>query len=141
MCVLVTQLCPALCNPLDCNPWGLLCPWNSPGKNTGVGCHSFLQGIFLTQGSNLSLLHCRQILYCLSHQGNPFPPYRYPNFPHQLLKLFPPLIWLGILSRIDYHITMEQFLGYSLLQFFRSILTLILYYFNNGSIILFYFLI
>ena len=35
-------------------------------KNTGVGCHSLLQGIFLTQGLNTSLLHCRQILYCLS---------------------------------------------------------------------------
>ena len=35
----------------------LLCPWDSPGKNTGVGCHSLLQGIFLTQGSNLCLLH------------------------------------------------------------------------------------
>ena len=44
-----------------------LCPWK--GKNTGVGCHSFLQGIFPTQGSNLGLLHCRQILYLLSHQG------------------------------------------------------------------------
>ena len=33
-----------------------LCPWNSPGKNTGVGCYSFLQGIFLTQGRNLGLL-------------------------------------------------------------------------------------
>ena len=50
----------------------LLCPWNSPGKNTGVGSHSLLQGIFLTQGLNLSLLHCRQILYHLSHQGSPF---------------------------------------------------------------------
>jgi len=39
---------------------------------TGVGCHSLLQGIFLTQGSNLSLPHCRQILYHLSHQGNRF---------------------------------------------------------------------
>ena len=35
-----------------------------PGKNTGVGCHSLLQGILSTQGSNLCLLHCRQILYC-----------------------------------------------------------------------------
>ena len=52
-------------------PWParLLCPWNSPGKNTGVGCHSLLQGIFLTQGSNPQLLHCRWILYLLSHQG------------------------------------------------------------------------
>ena len=46
-------------------------PWNSPGKNTGVGCHSLLQGIFRTQGSNLGLSHCRQILYHLSHQGSP----------------------------------------------------------------------
>ena len=46
-----------------------LCPWNSPGMNTGVGSHSLLQGIFPTQGSNPGLLHCRQILYCLSHQG------------------------------------------------------------------------
>ena len=51
-------------------PARLLCPWNSPGKN-GVGCHSLFQGIFLTQGSNPSLLQCRQILYSLSHQGSP----------------------------------------------------------------------
>ena len=48
----------------------LLCPWNSPGKNTGVGCHSFFQGIFPTQGLSPGLLHCRQILYHLSHQGS-----------------------------------------------------------------------
>ena len=56
-------------------PWtvaaGLLCPWNSPGKNTGMGSHSFLQGIFPTQGSNPGFLHCRQILYHLTHQGSP----------------------------------------------------------------------
>ena len=51
-------------------PTRLLYPWNSPGKNTGVDCCSLLQGIFLTQGSNPDLLHCRQILYCLSHQGS-----------------------------------------------------------------------
>ena len=47
----------------------LLCPWDSPGKNTGVGCHALLQGIFLTQGLNLHLLcllHWRRILYCLA---------------------------------------------------------------------------
>ena len=43
-------------------PARLPCPWNSPGKNAGVGNHSFLQDIFLTQGSNPSLLHCRQTL-------------------------------------------------------------------------------
>ena len=51
-------------------PTGLLYPWNSPGKDTGVGCHFLLQGIFPTQGSNPDLLHCRQTLYCLSHQGS-----------------------------------------------------------------------
>ena len=45
----------------------LLCPWDFPGHNTGVGCHSLLQGIFLIQRSNPGLLHCRQILYCLIH--------------------------------------------------------------------------
>ena len=40
-----------------------LCPWNSPGKNTGMGCHSLLQGIFLTQGLNPGLLHCRQMFF------------------------------------------------------------------------------
>ena len=43
---------------------------DSPGKNTGVGCHFLLQGIFPTQGWNPSLLHCRQTLYPLSHQGS-----------------------------------------------------------------------
>ena len=49
----------------------LLCPWNSPGKNTGVGCPSLFQGIFPTQGSNLLLLDSRQILYHLNYQGSP----------------------------------------------------------------------
>ena len=49
-----------------------LCPLNSLGKNTGVGCHSHLQGIFPNQVSNPGLLHCRQTLYHLSHQGSPY---------------------------------------------------------------------
>ena len=48
-----------------------LCPWESPGKNTGVGCHFLLQWVFLTQELNLCLLNCRLILYCLSHRGSP----------------------------------------------------------------------
>ena len=44
-------------------PTRLLYPWDSPGKNTRVGCHALLQGIFLTQGSNAGLLHCRHIIY------------------------------------------------------------------------------
>ena len=54
--------------PHGLQPARLLCPWNFPGKNTGMGSRSLLQGIFLTQGSNLGLLHCRQILYQLSYQ-------------------------------------------------------------------------
>ena len=46
-------------------------PWDSPGKNTGVGCHFLLQGVFPTQGSNPGLPHCRGLLYRLNHQGSP----------------------------------------------------------------------
>ena len=57
--------------PHGLEPSRHLCPWDSPGKKTGVGCHSLLQGIFLTQGSNPGLPHCRWILYYLSHKGSP----------------------------------------------------------------------
>ena len=63
--------CVRLC---DLQPSSLLCPWDSSGKNTGVGGHARLQGIIPTQGSNPGLwrlLHCRWILYPLSHQGSP----------------------------------------------------------------------
>ena len=53
-------------------PTKFLCPWDSPGRNTGVSSHSLLQGIFPTQGLNSDLLYCRQILYLLSHQGSLF---------------------------------------------------------------------
>ena len=61
---------PTLCDPMDCSPLGSYL-WDSPEENTGVGCHCLFQGIFLTQESNL---HCRQILYHLSHQGSPSSP-------------------------------------------------------------------
>ena len=67
--VLVTQSCPRLSVTLW--TFRLPCPWDSPGKNTGVCCHFLLQGIFPTQGLNPGLLHCRQILSHLSHQGSP----------------------------------------------------------------------
>jgi len=51
------QLCPTRCDPVDRSPPGSSVPEDSPGKNTGVGCHSLLQGIFLTQELNLSLLY------------------------------------------------------------------------------------
>ena len=50
------QLCPTLCNPVDCNPQSSSDYGDSPGKNTGVSCHVLLQGIFLTWWSNLHLL-------------------------------------------------------------------------------------
>ena len=61
-----TQSCPTLCHS-----HGLYNPWNSLGKNTGMGSLPLLQGIFPTQGSNQGLPHCRQILYQLSHKGSP----------------------------------------------------------------------
>ena len=68
--VLGAQLCPTL-RPDGLSPTRLLCPWNSPDEKTWVGCHSPLQGIFLTQGWSPGLPHRRQLLYCLSHQGSP----------------------------------------------------------------------
>ena len=69
VCVLVTQSWPSLCDPRDCSSPGFSVHQNSPSQNTGVGSHSLLHGIILTQGWNLGLLHCRQILYHLNHQG------------------------------------------------------------------------
>ena len=54
-----------------CDPHVLYSPWNSPGKNTGIGSLSFLQGNFPTQGSNPGLPHCRRVLYQLSQRGRP----------------------------------------------------------------------
>jgi len=62
---------PSLCDPMDCSLPGSSVHGDSPGKNTGVGCHALLPRFFPTQGSNHCLLHCRQILYHLSHQGSP----------------------------------------------------------------------
>ena len=68
---LVAKLCPTLLQPRELQPTRLLCQWDFPGKNTGVGCHFLFQEIFLAQGLNPGLPHCRQTLYCLSHQGSP----------------------------------------------------------------------
>ena len=67
-CVLVTQLFLTLCDPMDCSPPGSSIHGIPHDKNTGVGCHFLLQGIFPTQGLNPGLLHCRQTLYRLSHR-------------------------------------------------------------------------
>ena len=67
---LAAQSCLSLCDLMDCNQ-GLLCPCKSSGMNTGVGDHSLLQRIFLTQEWNPGFLHCRQSHYYLSYQGSP----------------------------------------------------------------------
>ena len=51
-------------------PHGLYSPWNSPGQNTGVGCHAVLQPIFPLQELNPGLLHCRRVLYQLSYSAD-----------------------------------------------------------------------
>ena len=67
----VPQLCLTLCDSMDYTVHGIYSSWNSPGQNTRVGSLSLLQGIYPTQGSNPGFLHCRQILYQLSHKGRP----------------------------------------------------------------------
>ena len=74
VCVLVTSVVSDSLWPHVLQPTRLLCPWDFSGKNTTVGCDFLLLGIFPTHESNpclLCLLHCRWILYLLSHQGNP----------------------------------------------------------------------
>ena len=65
---LAAQSCLTLCDPTDCSPPGSSVHGDSPGKNTRVGCHALLQGLFPTQGLNPGLPHCRQFLYHLRHQ-------------------------------------------------------------------------
>ena len=69
--VLAAQSCPALCDAMDCIACWAPLSMEFSMQNTGVGSHFLLQGIFTSQGLNLGLLICRQILYHLSHQGNP----------------------------------------------------------------------
>ena len=71
MKVLDARLCLTLCDPMDCTPPGSSVHGILHGKDTGVGSQPLLQGIFQNQKSNPNLLHCRQILYHLSHQGSP----------------------------------------------------------------------
>ena len=74
----VARLGPTLLRPHGLQPIRLLCPWNSPGKNAGVGCHFLPQGILPTQGSNpspLGLLHWRADSLPLRYLGSPFSPF------------------------------------------------------------------
>ena len=71
MLCLVAQSCPTVCDPLDYSPPGSSVHADSPDKNTEVGWHALLQGIFTTQGLNPGLPHCRWILYQPSNKVNP----------------------------------------------------------------------
>ena len=66
--MLLPQSCPTLCDSIDHSLPGSSVHGDSPGKNTGVGCHTLLQGILPTQGSNPGLLHFRQTLYQVREQ-------------------------------------------------------------------------
>ena len=67
---------------------------DSPGKNTGVGCHALFQGIFPTQGLNLGLPHCKHILYHLSHQKSPW------NCRSRTLSIRRKRAWCGLGSQL-----------------------------------------
>ena len=92
-CVCVCSVMSDSLRPHGLWPARLFCPWNFPGKNTGVGCCFLSQGIFLTQGSNLPLLHWQADSLLLYHLGNPLPIYtviynycKYSvNFPFKLI--------------------------------------------------------
>ena len=89
MCVLCcVQSCPALHDTMDCSPPGFSVHGDSPGKNTGVGCHALLQGIFLTQGSNPHLL-------CLLHRQADSLPLAPPG---ETLQCFYPLVVTRVLG-------------------------------------------
>ena len=67
LCAKLLRPCPTLCDPMDCSPVRLLCPWDSPGQKTGVGWHALLQELFLTQDRT----HVSSI--CLHWQAGPSP--------------------------------------------------------------------
>ena len=80
MCAKSLQSCLTLGDPMDFSPARILCPWDSPGKTTGLGCHALLQGIFPTQRLNpclLSLLHWQTGSSALAAPGKPNSLYRH----------------------------------------------------------------
>ena len=100
MLCFVTQSCLTLCDHMDCSLPGSSVHGDSPGKNTGVGCHALLQGIFPTQGSNPGLPHCRCILY---HAGARKPEIM--RHQHLLSGQFFQPLWASVFSSIkwEYH--------------------------------------
>ena len=103
-CCFVAKSCLTLLQPRGLQLARLLCPWVSKGKNSGVGCHALLQGIFPTQGSNPGLLHCREILYHLGNQRRPNQSILKeinPEYPLEGLILKLKLQYFGYLMRTD----------------------------------------
>ena len=96
--MLLTQSYPTPCNPMNSSP-RLLCPWTSPGKNTGVGCCFLLQRVFLIQGSNLQLLHWQVDSLPLSRLGSPLLSFRCcdKRVPSSLPHFFPSFFLLVLL--------------------------------------------
>ena len=95
VCVCVCVSRSVMSDPLQSHglqPTRLLCPWDSPGKNSGVSCYFLLQEIFPTQGSNLGLLHYRQILYHLNHQGSPVCHIQHTIFRYIMKKIIPCIV-------------------------------------------------
>ena len=97
--------------PRGLYPSRLLCPWDFPGKNTGVGCHFLLRGIFLTQGLNVRLLRWQADSSPLHHLGSPvkqgiqFPLRMAPTpFPHYLQEKSDPYLWMwGACTKVSLH--------------------------------------
>ena len=102
-------VCPTLCNPMDCSLPVSSAYGDSPSKITWVGCHALLQGTFPTQGLNLGLPYCMQILYHLSHQGSHwwFNPWE---------RIFTALLLLWAHKKINHYFQVAQILRLFLLR-------------------------
>ena len=111
MLYLIAQSCLILCDLMDCSLPGSSVCGDSPGKNTGVGFHALLQGIFPTQGLNPGL-HCWRILYHLSHQGMGFMFDWFSDSKkcHQRGRFFPSLYSVGLGSHSYDYLTSATFL-------------------------------
>ena len=128
-CVRVAQSCPTLFNSMNhLEPIRLLCLWNSPDKHTRVGCYFLLQGTFPTQGLNLGLLHCGQILYHLSHQGRYYYDYILKTY-YKALKIHPKMTMIT-LEKMDWGAVLlfskmfDEFLIFTHIFFWRKFMTM-----------------
>ena len=92
----ISQSCLTFCEPLNCSLPASSCPWDFPGTNTGVDCHSLLQGIFPAQGSNPGLLHSPHTVKVGSLLSEP---------PGKPLGKHTSLIFLSNISQESFHIT------------------------------------